>query len=220
MAYTVTDITAAVVDDLGDPSFSSTRILRYLNRGQDVIFNTHQFKFCEKAVVGDLTIGEHTYDQQTDHQATIGGALIDNDTDQHVFILDEDSYMSHREFFRLYPNPDGNENGVPIHWTEFGDQVYFNCPVDDTYSFRQRYYRNATELTAGSDIPEVPRTFRDALEFYALYRAEKYRQNHDVAATYKQDFEDELENMVLRMTGNKVAFTTAKQTRVRVNGEY
>jgi hypothetical protein len=217
VAYNVLDLTSAVQDDLGDSSFSTTRILRYLNRGQQLIFNTHLFDFTEKSVVGNLTTGEYTYDQQDDHQSTLGGSVIDsNDTSRRMYI-DEESYLESDVFFERFPDPSLETSSFPTFWTEFGRQVYFNCPVDSTYSFTMRYYRFPTELTDNTSVPEVPESFRELLEYYAIYRSEKYRGNHDVAMTYKQDFEDGLESMVVRYTGNSVAAYTMKQTRVRVD---
>src|SRR5690349_14715026 len=115
MAYTLSDISAAVQDDLKDPNFSLTRINRYVNRGQDAIFNTHMFRFTEKMVSGALTIGEYAFDQQADHQATIGGVLID-ETNSNVFVLNDQSYMPHREFFELYNDPSTRTGGMPEHW--------------------------------------------------------------------------------------------------------
>lgn len=89
---------------------------------------------------------------------------------------------------------------MPAYWTEYGDEIIFDKPVDKAYTFKQRYYRAPAPLTLPTDVPQVPEPFRELLEFYALYRAEKYRGNHDVAATYKQEFEDGLEGMVLRFS--------------------
>ncbi len=216
MAYTVLDLQTAVQDDLKDSSFSTTRILRYLNYGQLAIFNTHMFKFCEKAVTGPLTIGEYTYDQQADHQATIGGVVIDGTSTNVRFYLDEDTYMPHRDFFEQYPDPSLETANLPVAWTEFDDQVYFNCPVDKAYNFTQRYFKFPAALVDATDVPTVPQSFRELLELYAAYRAEKYRGNHDVAATYKQDFEDGLENMVLRYANpTQVAPARMKPYRTR-----
>lgn len=198
LAYNLLDLTTAVQDDLKDPSFSSSRIARYLNRGQTQIFNTHRFKFCEKAVTGVLTIGEYTYEQQADHQTTIGGILVDPALSTHYVVLDNENYSAHRDFFFHYPAVQDAPNGMPSSWTEYGNQIYFDRPADKAYIFRQRYYRTPTAMSAGTDVPDVPEGFRELLEFYALYRSEKYRGNHDVAATYKQDFEDGLESMGLR----------------------
>jgi hypothetical protein len=181
-----------------------------------MIFNTHDFKFVEKSVTGTLTIGDYTYEQQTDHQATIGGVLVDPDN-ENKFVLDEDSYMAHRDFFNTYNDPSLYDNAMPYAWTEFSDQIYFNRPVDKAYTFIQRYYRTPTDMSSDSDVPDVPEEFRELLELWADYRGEKYRGNHDVAATYLQEFEDELENMVIKyapVTG--MGPTIARQTRKRV----
>jgi hypothetical protein len=197
MAYTLGDISAAVQDDLKDPGFSLTRIDRYVNRGVNAVFNMHMFRFCEKMVSGALTVGEFAYDQQIDHQATIGGVLID-ETNDNTFVLNDQNYLPHRQFFEQFPDPNLNTSGMPSFWTEFGDEILFNCPADKAYTFKQRYFRTPTALEDATDIPDVPASFRELLEFYALYRAEKWRGNHDIAATYKQDYEDGLEAMVLR----------------------
>lgn len=198
MAYNLLDLQTAVQDDLKDPSFSATRILRYLNYGQLAIFNTHLFLFTEKAVTGALTIGKYIYDQQADHQSTIGGVLIDPGNTTFRIILNKDNYLPHRQFFEQYPDPTIYANSQPSVWTEFGQQIYFDRTVDKAYAFTQRYYRIPTSMSAPTDVPSVPESFRELLELYACYRAEKYRQNHDIAAIYKQEFDDELESMVLR----------------------
>ena len=198
MAYNLLDLTSSAQDDLKDPSFSSTRLRRFFNHAQKKIFNTHTFKFCEKSVSGTLTVGDYTIEQQDDHQATINGILIDPVNTSRFVVLDDTNYMVHRQFFDEFPDPSTQQQGMPTYWTEFGDQIYFNIPVDKAYTFRQRYYRIPTDMSADTDVPDVPSVCRELLEMWALYRSEKYRQNHDIAATYLQEFEDELEDMVLR----------------------
>lgn len=198
MPYTAADLTTAVKDDLKDPSFSATRVLRYLNYGQNVIFNKHMFRFCEKLVSGALTVSSYAYDQQTDHQATIGGVLIDPTATSKIFILNDQTYLPHRQFFETYADPSVNTAGLPANWTEYGSEIIFNCPADKAYTFKQRYFRSPTTMTTDASVPDVPESFRELLELYADYRSEKYRGNHDIAATYLQSFEDGLEDMVLR----------------------
>lgn len=222
MAYTLQDLYTAVQDDLNDTSFSTSRITRYLNAGQRVIFNTHMFRFCEKTIAGPLTIGRYTYDQQADHQSTIGGIVYDPNTTATQFILDKNSYLRPDDFFKQYPLPSTQTAGLPSYWTEFGDQVYFNRPADATYTFLQRYYRYPPELSATTDVPVVPLPFRELLELYADARGEKYRGNHDVGATYMQQFEDGLENMVLRyaqrtqVTGTSTMLSSRTRTNASI----
>lgn len=218
MAYNTLDLQTSVQDDLKDASFSMTRILRYLNYGQQTIFHTHMFRFCEKSVSGSLTIGRYTYDQQTDHETTIGGSLVDPANAARLFTLDDDTYLAHREFFARFPDPSLNPNGMPAYWTELGTQLYFDRPVDVAYTFKQRYFRTPTTLTTDAQVPDLPVAFREILELYALFRAEKYRGNHDIAGTYKQDFDDGLENMVLRYAeATQVGPTVMGSNRVRID---
>lgn len=217
MAYDLLDLTTSVQDDLKDSSFSSTRIRRYLNHGQRIIFGTHDFKFCEKAYPGTLTIADTTITQQADHENTIKLILIDPVTTTQCFIFDEQNYLAHRDFFERFPNAAASTNNAPTFWTEFGNKIYFDVPVNKAYNFVHQYYRVATPMSASADVPDVPEQFRELLELWAVYRGEKYRGNHDVAATYKQEFEDELENMALKFSSvTGIGPTIARQTRRRV----
>lgn len=217
MAYNLLSLQTAVQDDLGDTAFNTTRITRYLNYGQQAIFNTHMFRFCEKSVSGALTIGKYTYNQQDDHQSTIGGILYNPTSTSSQLVLDEDNYLAHREFFDRFPAPELQTNNMPSYWTEFGNQIYFNCPVDVAYTFKQRYFCVPVDIT---DVvaPTVPVSFRELLELYADFRSEKYRGNHDIAGTYKQAFDDELENMVLRYAeATQLGPVVMGSNRIRIN---
>ena len=217
MSYNLLDLTTSVQDDLKDSSFSSTRIRRYLNHGQRVIFGTHDFRFCEESYTGAMTTGDTTITQQTDHENTILLTLIDPDDDTQWIQFNEENYLAYRDFFKLYPNAEALENAAPTCWTEFGNKIYFNAPVDKDYDFIHLYYRVATSMSADGDVPDVPEQFRELLELWADYRGEKYRGNHDVAATYKQEFEDELENMSIKFSPTTgMGPTIARQTRRRV----
>lgn len=217
MSYTLLDLTTEVQDDLQDSTFNASRIARYLNYGQSLVFNTHMFRFCEKSVTGSLTTNDFTYDQQTDHQATIGGIVYDPNNTSSRLILDDRSYQAHREFFDCVPDPSLITAGMPSHWTEFGDQIYFDKPVAGNYTFKQRYYCFPTTIDSGT-APTVPVAFRELLVMYADFRSEKYRGNHDIAGTYKQEFDDGLENMVLRFAeATQVGPVVMPSNRVRVH---
>lgn len=161
---------------------------------------------------------DYTFEQQDDHQTTIGGVLVSPLSATNNVVLDENNYLGHREFFARYPDPSALSSSMPMYWTEFGDQIYFNCPVNVAYVLTQRYFRIPTDMSANDDVPDVPVTFRELLELWALYRAEKYRGNHDVAATYKQEFEDGLEAMVLKFApATSVGPTIWRDVRRSVN---
>lgn len=205
MAYNLQDLQTSLLDDLKDASFSTSRLTRYLNAGIFRIFNTHMFLFTEKAVTGGLTTSKYSFNQQADHQSTIGGVLIDPTNTTYRIILNKDNYLPHREFFANYPDPTIYPNAPPSIWTEFGNQLYFDRTLDKAYNFTQRYYRLPTALVATTDVPDVPESFREVLEYYARSRAEEYRGNLDIAGVFLQKFEDGLEDMVLRYNPRQVA---------------
>lgn len=200
MAYNLLDLQTAIADDLNDPSFSAGRLTRYINYAQSAIFNQRIFKFCEKAVSGALTIGSAQYNQQADHQSTIGGVLIDPGNTRRMFELNKDTYVPNREFFDRYPVPLNEPTSMPVAWTEYATQFYFNCPVDKAYSFNQRYYKTPTALTLPTDVPSVPEAFRELIESYATAKAEQYRGNFDVAKAKMESFDEGLEAMSLRFS--------------------
>lgn len=217
MAYNLLDLTTNVQDDLKDTSFSATRIRRYLNHGQRVIFATHDFKFCEALTSGTLTIADTTITLPATHENTIKLALFDPTDAKQWYEFDEDNFLNPRDFFNSYPQASAQDNNLPHYWTEYGGLLYLNLPVDKAYDYTIWYYRTATAMSSDTDVPDVPETFRELLEMWADYRAEKYRGNHDIAATYKQEFEDELENMAIKFSpGTGMGPTIARQTRRRV----
>lgn len=218
MAYNLLDLQTAVLDDLKDPSFSATRILRYLNYGQLAIFNTHLFKFCEKSVTQTLTIGIFTVAPQSDQQAMIGGTLIDPTNTTFRIILNKDNYLPHRDYFEQYPDPTIYANAPPTVWTEFGGTLYFDRKLDKAYTFTQRYYKIPASLANPTDVPSVPEPFREVLEYYARSRAEEYRGNNDIAAVYMQKYEDGLESMTIRYSpASQSGSMKMGSARMRVN---
>jgi hypothetical protein len=218
LPYNVLDLQTAVQDDLKDSSFNATRILRYLNYGQLAIFNTHLFKFCEKAVTQTLVVGTFTLTPQSDQQQIIGGTLIDPTNTTYRIILNKDNYLPPRDYFEQYPDPTIYANAPPTVWTEYGSTLYFDRKLDKAYSFTVRYYKTPVALSSPTDVPSVPEAFRELLEAYADFRGEKFRGNHDIAAIYKQEFEDGLESMSLRYApGSQAGPMTMGSARSRSN---
>lgn len=198
MAYSVLDLTSSIQDDLTDPSFSSARILRYLNAAQRAVFNTHSFRFSETSATGTLSQGASTLAMPATWQSTIQLVLTDDDDSDRHFVFDMSNYLLARDLYELFPVPANNDEAMPSYWSEYGGTMVFSCPLDDDYAYTLRFQRVPAELTATSDVPTVPEAFRELLEMYVLHRAEKYRGNHDVAATYKAEYDELLEQMTIR----------------------
>ncbi|MFK5282990.1 hypothetical protein ACI3PL_25820, partial [Lacticaseibacillus paracasei] len=84
-------------------SYSSSDIDYFLNDAQNEIADLFTWPFLEAVVDGALTIGEYTFEQQTNHQLTSGLILKHPTTDNPINITDY--YTPNKEFFKRYPAP-------------------------------------------------------------------------------------------------------------------
>lgn len=208
MAYQLSDLISEVQRRANDSSYNSTEITDYLNDTQREVFNRHQFPLLEKVVDGPLTIGEPTYSLQADHDVTLDSYLIDPDNEDNTWPL---HYIDHDTFFARWPNPESEDANQPMYWTTFNGSITFNCPPDKTYTFRQRYYRVPTTLTDSSDTPDVPERYKEVLIRGTLARIEERRDNFDFAAIHRNEWENLLEDMAIRLIPRQ--FGTAPQMR-------
>ncbi len=197
MAYNVLNLTSRVRRKLKDNSYSASDILDFLNDAQVEIATLFAWSYFETVTSDTLTISSHTKTQQSDHQTT-NKLLLIHPTESTNYRLMDDYYLPYEEFFERFPVPDAQPSGFPQWWTEYGDKVYFNCPADIAYKFRQYYMRTPTELEDNADVPDLPVEFREALVLGATYRAEQQRDNYDYAAVVEQKFLDKVGDLITR----------------------
>jgi len=199
MAYNLLDLRTRVRKKIKDTSYSSSNIDGFINDAQVEIADLFEWPQFEKVVTGALTIGEYTYEQQPDHQLTTRLILLDPDEPTRNWNLTS-YYIEQNEFFERFPAPDTLDNSVPLFWTEYGNQIYFNCPCDLAYELRQYFTKVPTELTADADVPELPQNFREALVLGAAYRVEEERDNYDIAAVLRNQFNDRVSDLIMRLS--------------------
>jgi hypothetical protein len=204
VSYNLLDLRTRVRRKLKDNSYNSGDIDNFLNDTQQEIANLFYWPFLEKTIEGALTIGEHTFEQQSDHQSTFKLLLL-HQTDLTNYTDLTKSFLNHQNFFDMYPTPDRNTSGKPSHWTEWGDQLYFNCPVDVAYILRQYYYKLPTDMTSDTDEPDFPQDFREVLVLGAHYRAEEQRDNYDVSGVVEGKFADKLSDLIERYASRQMA---------------
>ena len=215
MAYQLSDLITEAQRRANDSSYSSAEITDYLNDTIREVSSRHTWPFLEKVVEGPLTIGETTYDEQTDHDVTLDSYLIHPDSTTDVSLL---TYLGHDEFFSIFPNPDASTQNRPTHWTTFAGNITFNCPPDQAYVFRQRYYKVPTALSQSSDVPTVPERYKEVLLRGVLSRIEERRDNFDYAAIHRNEFENLLEDMAMRLIPRQ--FGTPGQLRTARTRQY
>jgi len=198
MAYNLLDIRNKVRSKIKDSSYSGPTIDGFIDDAQMEIADLYPWSYFQKSVSGTLSVGDYTYELQDDHQITERLILI-HPTNSNSYWNITKNYLPEDKFYSVYPSPDSQDNSQPHYWTEYGDQRYFNCPVDLAYILRTYYRKVPTELTADTDVPELPRNFREALVLGAAYRCEEERDNYDIAAVLENRFTTKISDMITRM---------------------
>lgn len=204
MAYNLLDLRSRVRVKIKDSSYSATTIDGFINDAITEIADLYPWVYFQKLVAGSLTVGDYTYEQQPDHQITSKLILI-NPTGNTSYWDITDYRMPWQDFFNAFPSPDSLDNAQPAYWTEYGNQLYFNCPVDIAYTLRQFYQKVPTELVSDADIPELPQNFREAIVLGASYRCEEERDNYDIAGVLQNRFNDRVSDLMMRLANDAMA---------------
>jgi hypothetical protein len=204
VAYDLQDLRNRVRRKLKDNSYNGGDIDNFLNDAQTEIADLFHWPFFQKTVEGALTVDEYTYEQQSDHQLTNHIILIDPDNTTQSRNISK-GYLTPDDFFERFPNPGAIPSAWPSYWTEYGDQVYFSCPVDKEYLFRQHYYRLPSDMATDNSTPDLPIDFREALVLGAHYRAEEQRDNYDFSAIVQKKFEDKVNDLIERYSTRQLA---------------
>ena len=201
MAYNLGGLRTPIRAKIKDSSYPSATIDGFINDAIQEIAELYPCKILGKIVSGTLTVDEYTYEQQADHYSTKKLILADP-LDNTLYTDITKAYMPSDEFFECFPMPDVQTSGRPYHWTEYGDQLYFDRPVDKAYLLRQHYQRLPADLVADEDIPVFGVNFREAIVLGASYRCEEERDNYDIAATLQNRFNDKTGDIINRNTND------------------
>lgn len=201
MAYNLLDLRSRVRTKIKDSSYSADTIDGYINDAIVEIADLYPWRYSQRLVAGALTVGKFTYDQQTDHQSTTKMVLLHPVTPTSNWDI-TDNRVPWEDFFKMYPAPDTLDNSQPAIWTEYGNQIYFNCPADLAYTLRQFYQKIPAEVSADNDVPELPVNFREAIVLGASYRCEEERDNFDIAMMLENRFSGRVSNLMARFSND------------------
>lgn len=205
MAYNLLDIRSRVRTKIKDSSYSAATIDGFINDAIEEIAGLFPFKYFAKIdTTGTLTIGNNTYTNPSDHMITTRFILVHPTTPTIHWDITR-YWKNNDEFFNEWPAPDTLSNSQPTYWTEYGNKNYFNCPADLAYKVRQHYQRLPTELIADSDVPDLPRSFREAIVIGASYRCEAERQNYDISAVLENSFGDKISDLIMLFSNDTLA---------------
>lgn len=201
MSYDLIDLRSRVRTKINDSSYTGSTIDGFINEAITELAGLHPWIYFQKLVSGALTIGDYTYDQQSDHQTTTAMILLHPTTPLAHWDITR-HYLPWEKFFHRFPAPDTYNNAQPFYWSEYGNQIYFNCPVDMAYTLRQFYQKTPTELVNDTDVPELSVDFREAIVLGATYRCEEERENYDIAMMLENRFDSRASQLIARFANS------------------
>ncbi len=211
MAYTLGQLVTDVRNKLDDSNFDSTLIKEFVNDAQRYIVNKHYFKFMEGTYSAPLTIDTFSYDLPSDVETVETFRFTDPDGQEHDLT---DHYLTFIEFDNLFPDPAGDDNGVPRHWTiREGNFLVYPKP-DQAFTLNIRYKKIPTALSGDSDVPQIPERYKEMLVLGALVRAHKFNDNYDLA----QVEQNALDELLLDAVAKTYTRQTGRPAVMRVNG--
>lgn len=83
----------------------------------------------------------------------------------------------------------GDASGEPIYYYEWSGNIYFYpTPSENDKVISVYYLKRPTELSAVSDVPDIPEQFHPDLVRYCLSRAKEVDEEYDKAQETMNDF--------------------------------
>jgi hypothetical protein len=199
MAYTLSDIVTKVQQRIRDTGYSSSEITNYINDAQNDIFNEYRLPFMQTEQdytltpgVADITNGvglPTNYVQAVDLVMTSSGA-------QSAL-----TYIDFAELDRMYPDSEDTTAypvNIPTMWYFYGDTIKVFPTPASAQTLTLRYYKKPTELSADTDVPEVPSEFREILVMGAAYRVMQVKDNYDQAGVMQNKYDEILQKLVVK----------------------
>lgn len=205
MAYNLLDLRTRVRTKIKDSSYSAATIDGYINDAIVEIADLYPWIYFQEVSSRSLTLHSSTITQPTDHQSTTKLVLIH--PTQTTRFWDITKYRKvWEEFYDIYPAPENTTTySQPIEWTEYGNQIQFNCRADLAYTLKQFYQRTPTELSANADVPDLPQNFREAIVLGASYRCEEERGNYDIATVIENRFGTKTGDLIMRFANDSMS---------------
>jgi len=177
---TLAQIRQLVRDRLDDSTFDGGIIDRNINNYIFAITGMHDFVFLEtSATPPTITSGNNTINLPTDYQHMNSLRL----TAPSNYITDlKDNYVSRNDFDRQYPSPLSNPAGTPVWWKEYAQQLVFNQPADQTYTYALDYQKAPSLLVSDSDVCVIPNEFIECVVSGTTFRLQNRDDDYDLGS--------------------------------------
>jgi len=179
------------IDKLDDEEFDSGVIDNFINDAQRDIFNEYELPFQEKIFQGTVPAGSTMFQSPSDL------AQLQSQTMADVPGF-SNSKMKWRDFFQAFPDNMNQTPGAPSAWTLYAQNIIFDKPTDQDYTFTLFYIRKPKLLSGDTDVPEIPEDFAELLVLGAYIRVLKRNEDFDQAAYVQNDYDRQLDLLVAR----------------------
>ena len=211
MAYTYLDITNETLKRINEvqltsSTFSSAVGIQGLAKDavnssqRDIFMSEQEWPFSYATTSQTLTAGTKEYSLTTGFLSIdIDTVLIDRNDDLNV----KETHLiplSYQEYIDRYMEKDEQRDSgdydTPKYVYLTPDYKLGVSPTPDkAYVIKYTYFKTATELSLATDVPEVSEQFKNTLIDGAIYHLYMMRDNAELAALSKRNFDEGIEKM-------------------------
>lgn len=217
MSYDLANIRGRVEQKLDDTSFGTAKLNQFINDGQRDILNTRKFVFMERETDVTTTDGVNTLTGlPTDMQVPLTLRVYTPVGD--AKLLD---YIEYEIIDTYVPNITNNGTTAPSSWYMFNLIPYIYPIANGTYTLKLKYVKEATDLTADVQVPEIPQSFSEVLVLAAFKRALEHNDDYDQAQLIQRQIDEQIElmdNRYKRQSGQP--HIMLQPFRIRRNGRW
>ena len=86
--------------------------------------------------------------------------------------------------------PNRVQPGIPTLYRAMGDRIYFDVPVNEARSYEVLYIRQPAKVAIGTDVPDIPEQYHEALGLWVAHNLQRVYQDYDKAYATKRELED------------------------------
>lgn len=208
MDYTLEKLKGILKKRLQDEEFNGDLLAQFLNDSLNEILGEDKYPFMQR-------IDSYVADPSGEVNLPLGYAGT-----FHIFANKEGLPREELRFISPEAFFDNTDRHTMV-WTTFANSLFYRIyadPQDEGFTIEHLYLINPLPLVKDSDITPLPPQYIEALILGAMARAEEVRDNFDYAQIYRNQQDQLLTNMKLRLgPGNLSADSTA---RLHFGGDY
>ena len=189
MNYTLETLIQILRKRLQDEEFDSELLTTFLNNSLNEILGEDKYPFMQR--IEKCTAGSHGEVPLPPYYAGTFYIYAKREHEPRQKL----EYVAPEEYFE-------NTKRLTFTYTIFANTLFYRLrhdPDDEGFEVTHLYLANPLPLVKSTDRPPIPPQYMEALILGALARAEEVRDNFDFAQIYRNQQDQLLTNMKLRL---------------------